>query len=78
MKRHNINAVRCAHYPKASYFYSLCDKYGLYVIDEADFENLKAEIYEIVKNIEDKKFEKSAKNIGVCKNCPMRYFCEKI
>lgn len=47
-------------------------------VDEADFENLKAEIYEIVKNIEDKKFEKSAKNIGVCKNCPMRYFCEKI
>lgn len=38
MKRHNINAVRCAHYPKMPYFYGLCDKYGLYVIDEADLE----------------------------------------
>ena len=39
MKRHNINAVRCSHYPKADYFYDLCDTYGLYVIDEADLES---------------------------------------
>ena len=39
MKQHNINAVRCSHYPKADYFYDLCDTYGLYVIDEADFES---------------------------------------
>ena len=38
MKQYNINAVRCAHYPKNEYFYDLCDKYGLYVIDEADLE----------------------------------------
>ncbi|MGL6201252.1 MAG: glycoside hydrolase family 2 TIM barrel-domain containing protein [Lachnospiraceae bacterium] len=38
MKQHNINAVRCAHYPKMDYFYDLCDAYGLYVIDEADLE----------------------------------------
>lgn len=38
MKRYNINAVRCAHYPKMPYFYRLCDKYGFYVIDEADLE----------------------------------------
>lgn len=38
MKRYNINAIRCAHYPKMPYFYSLCDKYGFYVIDEADLE----------------------------------------
>lgn len=38
MKRHNINAIRCAHYPKMPYFYELCDKYGFYVIDEADLE----------------------------------------
>ncbi len=38
MKRYNINAVRCAHYPKMPYFYGLCDKYGFYVIDEADLE----------------------------------------
>ena len=39
MKQHNINAVRCSHYPKADYFYDLCDTYGLYVIDEADLES---------------------------------------
>lgn len=38
MKAHNINAIRCSHYPKMDYFYSLCDRYGLYVIDEADLE----------------------------------------
>ncbi len=38
MKKHNINAIRCAHYPKMDYFYELCNKYGLYVIDEADME----------------------------------------
>ena len=36
MKQHNINAVRTAHYPNDPYFYYLCDKYGLYVINEAD------------------------------------------
>lgn len=38
MKQHNINAIRCSHYPKQSYFYELCDFYGFYVIDEADLE----------------------------------------
>ena len=38
MKRHNINAVRTAHYPNHPYFYELCDKYGLYVLAEADLE----------------------------------------
>ena len=38
MKRCNINAIRCSHYPKASWFYSLCDEYGFYVIDETDLE----------------------------------------
>ncbi|SHM67213.1 glycoside hydrolase family 2 TIM barrel-domain containing protein [Gracilibacillus kekensis] len=38
MKRHNINAVRTAHYPNDSHFYQLCNEYGLYVIDEADLE----------------------------------------
>ncbi len=38
MKQHNINAVRCSHYPANGYFYDLCDAYGLYVIDEADLE----------------------------------------
>lgn len=38
MKQYNINAIRCSHYPKMSYFYELCDRYGFYVIDEADLE----------------------------------------
>jgi len=38
MKRHNINAVRTSHYPNHPFFYDLCDKYGLYVIDEANLE----------------------------------------
>lgn len=38
MKQHNINAVRTAHYPNDTHLYELCDKYGLYVIDEADVE----------------------------------------
>jgi beta-galactosidase/beta-glucuronidase len=38
MKRHNINAVRTSHYPNDPYFYDLCDRYGLYVIDECDLE----------------------------------------
>lgn len=38
MKRHNINAIRTAHYPNNPYFLDLCDLYGFYVIDEADLE----------------------------------------
>lgn len=38
MKRHNINAVRTAHYPNDTRFYDLCDEYGLYVVDETDIE----------------------------------------
>jgi beta-galactosidase len=38
MKRHNINTIRCSHYPNAPEFYRLCNRYGFYVIDEADLE----------------------------------------
>jgi len=38
MKRHNINTVRLSHYPNDPRFLELCDRYGLYVIDEADLE----------------------------------------
>jgi len=38
MKRHNINAVRTSHYPNSPIFYQLCDRFGLYVIDEGDME----------------------------------------
>ena len=38
MKRHNINAIRTSHYPNTPEFLSLCDRYGFYVVDEADLE----------------------------------------
>ncbi len=37
-KELNINAVRTSHYPATPKFYELCDKYGIYVISEADLE----------------------------------------
>ncbi len=39
MKQYNINTVRTAHYPDDPYWYDLCDKYGIYVIDEANIES---------------------------------------
>ena len=38
MKKNNINSIRCSHYPKNPFFYRMCDKYGFYVIDEANIE----------------------------------------
>ena len=38
MKQHNFNAVRCSHYPNHPMWYRLCDRYGLYVVDEANIE----------------------------------------
>jgi beta-galactosidase len=38
MKQYNINTVRTCHYPDDPRWYKLCDRYGLYVIDEANLE----------------------------------------
>ena len=38
MKQFNVNAVRTSHYPNHPYFYDLCDRYGLYVLAEANVE----------------------------------------
>ncbi|HEY5585883.1 MAG TPA: glycoside hydrolase family 2 TIM barrel-domain containing protein [Ruminiclostridium sp.] len=38
MKQHNINAIRTSHYPNSPVFLEFCDKYGFYVIAEADVE----------------------------------------
>ena len=38
MKQFNVNAVRCSHYPNDPYWLDLCDRVGLYVIDEANIE----------------------------------------
>ena len=38
-KQFNLNTVRCSHYMNDPYWYELCDKYGLYVVDEANIES---------------------------------------
>jgi beta-galactosidase len=39
MKRHNLNAVRTSHYPNDDHLYDVCDRLGMYVVDEADIES---------------------------------------
>lgn len=39
MKQFNFNCVRTSHYPNNPYWYELCDEYGIYVMDEANYEN---------------------------------------
>ncbi len=39
IKQYNINAVRTSHYPNHPKFYELCDKYGIYVLDECNLES---------------------------------------
>jgi beta-galactosidase len=38
MKQFNVNAVRTSHYPNDPYWLDLCDRHGLYVVDEANVE----------------------------------------
>lgn len=58
IKKLNINAVRTSHYPNDPYFYDLCDKYGLYVVNEANIEShalgaAKQRTYDPLKHIAD-------------------------
>lgn len=50
MKENNINSVRTSHYPNDSYWYELCDKYGIYVLDEA---NVEAHGYEKIADMKE-------------------------
>ena len=38
LKQFNFNSIRTCHYPNDPYIYDLCDKYGIYVMDEANVE----------------------------------------
>lgn len=46
MKEYNINAVRTSHYPNHVLWYKLCNKYGLYVVDEANIETHGMGVYD--------------------------------
>jgi len=39
LKTHNFNAVRTSHYPNDERWYELCDRYGIYLMDEANIEH---------------------------------------
>ncbi|MEI8079073.1 MAG: glycoside hydrolase family 2 TIM barrel-domain containing protein, partial [bacterium] len=39
MKLHNVNTVRTSHYPNDPYWHELADRYGLFIMDEADLES---------------------------------------
>ena len=38
LKQHNVNMIRASHYPNDPRFLTLCDKYGFYMVNEADYE----------------------------------------
>lgn len=50
MKRLNINAVRTCHYPDDPRWYDLCDRYGLYVVAEANQESHGLDKTEVIKS----------------------------
>ncbi len=58
MKENNINAVRTCHYPDDPYWYELCDRYGLYVVAEANIES-HGMGYEERSLAKDPRFEKA-------------------
>ena len=58
MKQHNINGVRCSHYPSHPLWYDLCDRLGLYVVDEANIETHGLWQSELVK-VEEWRIESS-------------------
>jgi beta-galactosidase len=39
LKRYNINTVRTSHYPCHYHWYRLCDRYGIYLVGEANVES---------------------------------------
>lgn len=67
MKRFNINAVRTCHYPDDSYWYDLCDKYGIYLVAEANVEShgmgYKEKTLAIVPSYERAHIERNQRNV---------------
>lgn len=66
MKQSNINTVRTSHYPNDSRWLDLCDKYGMYVVDEADIECHGVVVFSDYNHIAiDNKWEKQFVSRGV-------------
>ena len=60
MKRHNVNAIRTSHYPNDPRLVELCDRYGFYLIDEADLETHGTEVDNRYEQLAHKKEWKDA------------------
>lgn len=74
MKENNINAVRTSHYPNDPRWYDLCDKYGLYVIAEANIEThgmgFGSSSLANVPKYEQTHLERNRNNTQILKNHP--------
>ena len=74
MKENNINAVRTSHYPNDPRWYDLCDKYGLYIIAEANLEShgmgYGEKTLSKVPRFEQTHLERNVNNTHVLKNHP--------
>ena len=56
MKKYHVNAIRTSHYPNMPEFYRLCDRYGIYVFDEADVESHGATLADGDWTVKDSEF----------------------
>jgi len=68
MKRLNINAVRTSHYPNDPVFYDLCDRYGLYVLAEANVECHANQKLSSVEKFRDAMVERSQNHVRWMRN----------
>ena len=73
-KRNNINTVRTSHYPNHYYWYQLCDRFGIYVVAEANVEShgmgYGKESLAHVKSWEKAHVERNVNNVENYKNHP--------
>ncbi len=76
MKQHNINSIRTSHYPNRPEFYKLCDRYGFYVIDEADLETHGATFIDLFGGIKNDHYSKITDDLRFDKL--ISYRCEKL
>jgi len=74
MKAHNINTVRTSHYPNAPYWYELCEKYGIYLVAEANIECHKKRDLTRNPEWEQAYVERNMNNVLRLKNCPAVIF----